>query len=59
MAGRSFLLSIHFVIGHISYQKNYLKILDVHILVKRPLEKLHLHPQWVQTHILVHTKGEA
>ena len=45
MAGRFFLFSIHFVNGPTSYRKNYFKILDVNILVKRPLEKLHLHPQ--------------
>ena len=26
--------------------KNYFKILNVYISVKRALEKLHLHPQW-------------
>ena len=36
----------HFVIGPISYQNNNFIILNVYILDKRPLEKLHLHPQW-------------
>ena len=40
------MFSIHFVIGSISYRKNNLKHLNVYILVKRPLEKLHLHRQW-------------
>ena len=31
---------------------------DVHILVKRPLEKPHLHPQWdPDTHISPHQRG--
>ena len=34
--------------------KNYFKMSDVYILVKRALEKLHLH----QTHIMTHTKQE-
>ena len=47
ISGRFLLLfSIHFLIGPISYQKTYFKILDVYISVKRALEKLHLHPQW-------------
>ena len=46
MSGRFFVFSIHFVIGPISYRKTFSKILDVYILVKISLEKLHLHPQW-------------
>ena len=48
MAGGFFLFFTHFVIGPISYQKSNFKIWDVYILVKRPLEKLHWHPQWGQ-----------
>ena len=29
-----------------SYRRNNFKILNVYILVKRPLEKLDFHPQW-------------
>ena len=46
MSGGFFVFSIHFVIGPISYCNNSFKTLNVNILVKRPLEKLHLHPQW-------------
>ena len=60
MASQFFLFSIHFVIGPILYQKNDFKILDVYILVKRPLEKLHLHPQWgPDTHNSPHQRGAA
>ena len=58
MSGRFFVFSIHFVIGPISYQKTYFKILDVYISVKRALEKLHLHPQWgPDTHNSPHQRG--
>ena len=58
MSGCLYVFSIHFVIGPISYQKNNFKILNVYILVKRPLEKLHLHPQWgPDTHISPHQRG--
>ena len=58
MLGRYFVLSIHFVIGPISYQKIYFKILNGYILVKRPLEKLNLHPQWgPDTHNSPHQRG--
>ena len=46
MSGRIFLFPTGFVIGPILYQKEYLKISEVYILVKWLLEKLHLHPQW-------------
>ena len=58
MAGRFFVFSIHFVIWHISYLKSNFKILNVYFLVKRPLEKLHLHPQWgPDTHNSPHQRG--
>ena len=54
MSGRFFVLSIHFVIGLISYQKNNFKI---YILVKRALKKLYLHPQWgLDTHKSPHQR---
>ena len=60
MPGRFFVFSVHFVIKPISYEKKYFKILDVYILVKRPLEKLHLHPQWgPDTHNSPHQRGAA
>ena len=60
MSGRFFLFSTDFVIGPISYRKNYFKSLDVYILVKRPLEKLYLHPQWgPDTHNSPHQRGAA
>ena len=60
MSGRWFLFSIHFVIGPISYRKNYFNILEIYILIKRPLEKLHLHPQWgPDTHNRPHQRGAA
>ena len=41
-------------------KKKYLTFLDVYILVKRPLEKLHLHPQWVaDIHNSPHQRGAA
>ena len=46
MSGRFLVFSIHYVIGPISYQKKYIKIVDLYISVKRALEKLHMHPQW-------------
>ena len=53
-----FVLSIHFVFGPISYRKNNFKILNVYILVKRPLEKLQLHSQWgPDTHNRPHQRG--
>ena len=58
MLGRFFVFSTNFVIGPISYQKNYFKILDVYTSVKRALEKLHLHPQWgPDTHNSPHQRG--
>ena len=58
MSGRFFAFSIHFVIGPISYRKNDLTFLNIYILVKRPLEKLHLHPQWgSDTHNSPHQRG--
>ena len=58
ISGRFFVFSIYFVIGPISYQKNNFKILNVYILVKRPLEKLYLHPQWgPDTHNSPHQRG--
>ena len=58
MSGCFFVFSIHFVIGPISYRKNYFKIVNVYILVKRPLEKLHLQPQWCpDTHNTSHQRG--
>ena len=52
------MFSIHSVIGPISYQKSYFKILDVYISVKRALEKLHLHPQLgSDTHNRPHQRG--
>ena len=60
MPGRFFVFSVTFVIMPISYGKNYFKILDGYILVKRPLEKLHLHPQWgPDTHNSPHQRGTA
>ena len=50
--------SIHFVIGPISYQTSFFKILNVYISVKRALEKLHLHPPWgPDTHNSRHQRG--
>ena len=58
MSGRLFVFSINFVIGPISYQKHNFKILNNNILVKRPLEKLHLHPKWgPDTHNSTHQRG--
>ena len=58
MSGHFFVFSIHFVIWPISYKKNDFKMLNVYILVKRPLEKLHLHPQWgPDTHNSPHQRG--
>ena len=38
----------------------FFKNFDVYILVKRPLEKLHLHPQWgPDTHNSPHQRGAA
>ena len=55
-----FVLSNCFVIKPISFGKNNFKILDVYIFVKRPLEKLHLHPQWGQDkHNSPHQRGAA
>ena len=45
MSGCFFLFLFILWLGLFHIKKNYFKILDVHILVKRPLEKLHLHPQ--------------
>ena len=60
MPGRFFVFSVNFVIMPISYGKNYFQILDGYILVKRPLEKLHLHPQWgPNTHDDPHETGAA
>ena len=60
MHGRFFVFPVYFVIKPISYGKNYFNILDVYILVKRPLEKLHLHPQWgPDTHNSPHQRGAA
>ena len=56
MTGHFF--SIHFVNGPILGQTNDFKILDVYILIKRPLEKLHLHPQWgPDTYNIPHERG--
>ena len=58
ISGRFFVFSIHFAIGSISYWKTNFKILNVYILVKRPLEKLHLQPQWgPDTHYSPHQRG--
>ena len=58
MIGQFFLFSIHFVIGSISYKKKLIKILEFYILVKRPLEKLYLHPHWgPNTHNSPHQRG--
>ena len=55
-----FLSSFRFVIGPLSYRKNYCKNLDAYILVKRPLERLHLHPQWgPDTHKSPQQRGAA
>ena len=55
-----FLFSIRFVIVPLWNQKNNIKISDVYILVKRPPEKLHLHPQWgPNTHDDPHETGAA
>ena len=58
MSGRfvCFLFNLPFGLFH--FRKKYFKILDVYILVKRPLEKLYLHPQWdPDTHISPHQMG--
>ena len=60
MSGRLLLFSIIFFNGPLSCRKNYFKILNVYILVKRPLEKLHLHPQWgPDTHNSLNQRGAA
>ena len=60
MSGRFLLFFIPFVIGPISYWKKYFIIAFVYILVKRPLEKLHLHPQWgPDTHNSPHQRGAS
>ena len=57
MTGGFFVFYINFVIGPISYRKHNFKILNVYILVQRPLEKLYLHPQWdPDTHNSPHQK---
>ena len=44
--------------GLFHIKKFNFKILNVHILVKGPLEKLHLHPQWgPDTHNSPHQRG--
>ena len=51
-----FILSL----GLFHIKKKYFKILDVYILVKRPLEKLHLYPQCgPDTHDSPHLRGAA
>ena len=58
MSGRFFVFSFHLMIGPFSYQKNYIKILDVYISIKRALEKLHLHTQLgPDTHNSPHQRG--
>ena len=53
-----FVISIHFVIRPISYWKKLFNIFNINIMVKRPLEKLHLYPKWgPDTHISPHQRG--
>ena len=45
-------------LGLFHMKKNHFKISDVYISVKRALEKLHLHPQWVpDIHNSPHQRG--
>ena len=58
MSGRFVCFLFNLSLGLNNFHKKYFKMLDVHILVKRPLEKPHLHPQWdPDTHISPHQRG--
>ena len=60
MSGFFVLFSLCYVINPISYKSFFLEVSDAYILVKKPLEKLHLHPLWFpKTHNNPHETGAA